>query len=279
MTAIFSNLRPYLAVVSARFRMLLQYRASAVAGLTTQIFWGLVRIMILDAFYRSSFNAQQPISLRQSAGYVWLGQAFLAMLPWNVDGQIREMVRSGAVAYELTRPMDLYWLWFWRAFALRTAPTLLRSIPIFLFAMFIIPLIGLSEWQLSPPPSIAAACCWVICMIGAIMLSCAITALLNISLLWTISGEGITVLVAALVILLTGMVIPLPLFPDWSQPLLRALPFAGIVDLPCRIYNGNIVARDAAWVLMHQAIWSVCLIVYGRWLLSRGVRRMVIQGG
>jgi len=275
-----SPLRPYLAVVSARFRMMLQYRAAAIAGLTTQIFFGFVRIMVLDAFYSSSTSGvQQPISLHQSVGYIWLGQALLAMLPWNVDGQIRDMVRSGAIAYELTRPTDLYWLWFSRAIALRTAPTLLRSIPIFIFAMLVLPVIGLGEWRLSPPPSLLAGGMWALCMVGALALSAGMTTLLNISLLWTITGEGITVLVTALVILLTGMVIPLPLFPDWAQPLLRSLPFAGIVDLPFRIFTGNIPARDAGWVLLHQAIWSIALIVLGRWILWRGMRRVVVQGG
>ena len=37
-----SWLRPYRAIVSARFRMLLQYRAAALGGLWTQIFFGLV---------------------------------------------------------------------------------------------------------------------------------------------------------------------------------------------------------------------------------------------
>ena len=145
--------------------------------------------------------------------------------------------------------------------------------------MWILPVLGLGDWRLSPPPSVSAALLWIVCMIGALTLSCAITTLLNISLLWTITGEGITVLVTALVILLTGMVIPLPLFPDWSQPLLRALPFAGIVDLPFRVFTGNIHPRDAGWVLMHQTIWSAALIAVGRWILSRGMRRVVVQGG
>jgi ABC-2 type transport system permease protein len=38
--------RPYLAIVSARFRMLLQYRAAALAGLWTQVFFGFVLISI-----------------------------------------------------------------------------------------------------------------------------------------------------------------------------------------------------------------------------------------
>jgi ABC-2 type transport system permease protein len=54
------------------------------------------------------------MSLEQSISYVWLGQATLAMFPWNTDREAREAVRSGAVAYELCRPVDLYALWFSR---------------------------------------------------------------------------------------------------------------------------------------------------------------------
>ena len=38
------RLRPYRAILSARFRMLLQYRAAAIGGIWTQIFFGLVLI-------------------------------------------------------------------------------------------------------------------------------------------------------------------------------------------------------------------------------------------
>ena len=122
------RLRPYRAILSARFRMLLQYRAAALAGLWTQIFFGLVLLMIYEAFYRST-TVRQPMTFAEVVSYVWLGQALLAMLPWNADAEIRAMVRSGAVAYELCRPVDLYSLWYARALAWRTAPTILRAVP------------------------------------------------------------------------------------------------------------------------------------------------------
>lgn len=282
MTASAASLGPYLAVISARFRVLLQYRAAAVAGMGTQVFFGFVRVMILDAFYRSATpeaSARQPMSPADIAGYVWLGQAFLAMIPWNVDGDIRQMVRSGAIAYELTRPTDLYGLWYARALALRTAPVLLRAAPLFVVAMLALPLVGLSEWRLAPPPSLASGLAWASAMVGALLLSCALTTLLNITLLFTISGEGIMVFAAALVLLLSGMTIPLPLFPAWSQPLLRSLPFASLVDLPFRLFTGNLPATQAGWVLLHQALWTAGLVASGRWLLRRALLRVVVQGG
>lgn len=270
--------RPYRAVLSARFRMLLQYRAAALAGLWTQIFFGLVLLMIYEAFYRSS-TAPQPMTFAEIVSYVWLGQALLAMLPWNADAEIRAMVRSGAVAYELCRPVDLYALWYVRAIALRTAPTLLRAIPLSVFAALVLPLIGLDEWALASPPSTAAAVAFGATLVCTLLLGCALTTLINISLLWTVSGDGAAVLLTSLATLLSGMIVPLPLFPDWAQPIIQRLPFAGLVDLPFRVFTGHIPAADAVLVLGHQITWTVVLVLAGKWLLSRGMRRVVVQGG
>jgi len=60
-------LQPYAAVVGMRFRMLLQYRAAALAGLWTQLVFGLVLIMIYEAFYRSSSAEFTLIDVRLGA--------------------------------------------------------------------------------------------------------------------------------------------------------------------------------------------------------------------
>lgn len=273
-----STILPYRAILSARFRMLLQYRAAAVAGLWTQIFFGLVLIMVYEAFYRSG-DAPKPMALAQVVSYVWLGQALFAMLPWNVDGEVAGMIRTGAVAYELCRPVDLYWLWYARAVAQRVAPTILRAVPMTVLAMLLLPRIGLGEWRLVPPPTLASGVAFGGALLCALLLGCAITVLLNVSLFWTIAGEGIVVMGAAAVSFLSGMIVPLPLLPDWSQLVLRWLPFAGLVDLPFRVYTGHIAPADVSGVLLRQVMWTLVLIGIGRWLLARGMRRVVIQGG
>lgn len=271
-------LRPYRAIVSARFRMLLQYRAAAIGGLWTQIFFGLVFLGVYDAFYRSS-NQPQPMTFPQIVSYVWLGQALWAMLPWNADAEVKAMVRSGAVAYELCRPVDLYSLWYARALAWRTAPTMLRAMPLVVFVTMILPLVGLEEWRLTAPPSIASAVAFAATIVCTLLLGCALTTLINVILLWTLNGEGVVLLMTAMVTFFSGMTIPLPLFPDWAQPVVQALPFAGLVDLPFRVYIGHIAPGDVWPVLRHQLLWTAGLVILGRWLLSRGMRRIVVQGG
>ena len=98
-------------------------------------------------------------------------------------------------------------------------------------------------------------------------------------MLWTVAGEGISRLVPAAVFVFSGMIVPLPLFPDWAQPVLNFLPFRGLADVPFRLYMGHIEAAEGIGVLAHQMAWTVALVMLGRWLLRRGLRRLVVQGG
>lgn len=271
-------MRPYLATMDARFRTLLQYRAAAMAGVVTQFFWGIIRLMILGAFFATS-PADSPMTLPQIVAYVWLGQALLGMLPWNVDGDLRTMIRQGTIASELTRPVDLYWTWYVRAIAQRCAPTLLRFVPIVVFAGFVVRWIGLDEWALMPPASWSAALAFILAVIAALFLSAAITTVLNISMLWSLGGEGVNILVFAGAILFSGLIVPLPMFPEWMQVILRLSPFAGLADLPFRVYSGHLPMSELWQVLTLQFIWTAVIIALGRWLLATGVRRLVIQGG
>lgn len=263
-------LRGYQAILAARFRTLLQYRTAAAAGFATQLFWGCIRVMIFEGFYHSS-TAPQPLSLQEVVSYVWLGQAMLLVIPWNVDADLRAMVRTGGVAYELLRPVDLYNLWYARAIAMRTAPMLLRAVPLLLLAT--------AFFGLQRPPSLAAGIGWVAATGGAVLLSSAITQVMNISLMWTVSGDGISRLMPALAYLFSGTLLPLPLFPTWCRGVIDFLPFRGLADAPFRLFLGDIPVSQLPALLAHQAAWTVALILFGRWLLSRATRRLVVQGG
>jgi ABC-2 type transport system permease protein len=264
--------RPYLALFRARFRALLQYRAAAVAGFGTQLFFGIVRMMVLQAFYAGRSGAQ-PMTLSQSITYVWLGQAFFHILPYtaNPDPDVRDMIRSGEVAYELARPLDLHGLWLSRATAARIAPTLMRAVPMLLIA---VPFLGMTG-----PASAAGLGASFLGILGAVALNAALCTIITATLMWTVSGEGIARIFPSVVAIGSGLVIPLPLFPDWAQPIFDALPFRGMADDPFRLYLGLLPPSAIGLVLLRQLFWTLVLVGIGRLMVSRGLRRMVVQGG
>jgi ABC-2 type transport system permease protein len=264
------NVKAYRTIFVSRFLTLLQYRAAAVAGVATQLFFGLVRVMIYDGFYRSS-SMPQPMTAEQVVTYIWLGQAMLMLVMLDVDRDVAAMIRTGNVAYEMTRPLDLYTVWYIRALSGRAAPLILRAVPIFIVA---VPFLGLN-----PPASAVDGVLFFISLFNGLLLAAALVALMTISLLWTVSGEGIYRLAGPLVFFFSGLVIPLPLFPDWMQQLIAFLPFRALVDTPFRLYLGMLTGMAAVTALAHQIFWTVAFVLVGRAILTGHIRRLVVQGG
>jgi len=258
------------AVFTAQFRMLLQYRGAAFGGILTQIFFGLIMVMIYRAFYASGVG-EQPLSISQVVTYIWLNQALFAMQPWRPDGEVQQMIRTGNVAYELVRPCRLQGLWLARAVAIRSAPTFLRAAPM-------VPL-ALLFFGMQLPASAAACLAFLVSLLAALLLSASITVAMNGTLFWTISGQGITMLTPAVIMVLSGQNIPLPLYPDWLQGFLDWQPFRGLLDVPARLYTGSIPPAHAPFEIGRQLVW-VCFFVWlGDRLVKCGSRRLVVQGG
>ena len=260
----------YLAVLKIRVKVLLQYRAAAFAGIITQAFWGLLNVMIFKAFFSQSAGPE-PITLAQTITFVWLGQALLQVLPWTVDRELEAQVKNGHVAYELIRPLDLYRLWYVRAFAMRLIPTLMRCFPIFICGGLFFGLAAPISWQAG------GIFCLSVCF--ALFLSAAIITLVIVSLFWTVSGDGIQRLLPHIVTFFSGMIVPLPLFPAWAQPFLNWQPFRGVMDIPCRLYTGVIPVAEAPHYLLFQLAWTACFILLGKTLMHRALKQFVIQGG
>ncbi len=131
-------MRQYISFFKLKFAVGLQYKAAALAGLATQIFFGLVFVMVYMAFYGSG-EADVAISLREIIPYQWLSQAFLSLIwIWHKDNEILNMIKNGDVAYELCRPQNLYWMWYIRILASKLSAVLLRCIPLLIIA-FLLP--------------------------------------------------------------------------------------------------------------------------------------------
>ena len=99
------------------------------------------------------------------------------------------------------------------------------------------------------------------------------------TLFWTVTGLGVQRILPSFVTLLSGMGIPLPLFPDWMQPFLRAQPFSGLVDIPARLFCGALPPQAVWETLPSQLIWTGIIVLLGRLILTFGMRRVSVAGG
>lgn len=271
-------LAPYRAAFASRFLLMMQYRSAAIAGFVTQSWWGGLKVMILAAFYGASTVAA-PITLTQAITYTWLAQGLLTLLPWMSDPEVSAAVRTGAVTYDRLRPVDAYAFWFVRTAGWTAARVVPRVTLMLMFAGVLLPVLGWDEWSWQPPADLMAMLGFTISILLALLLSTAMMMLINIVTLVTLTDRGAVAVAVPMVIALSGNLLPLALFPDWLQTALLIQPFAGVLDIPVRIYMGNLVGVGALKGMGVQLFWIVAVIALGRFAMARAMRRLEVQGG
>ena len=90
----------YFSYFKLRFITSLQYRSSALAGIATQIFFGLIFIMVYLAFYESG-SSSYPMEVYELVSYLWLNQiCFSLVYMFYKDKEIFDLIKTGNIAYE-----------------------------------------------------------------------------------------------------------------------------------------------------------------------------------
>lgn len=264
----------YLAFFRMKFINGLQYRAAAYAGVATQFAWGFMEILAFAAFYRAN-PAAFPMTFSQTAAYIWLQQAFLGLLAsWTFNNEVFDAIMSGSVAYGLCRPLSMYKMWFTSDLADRTAKAVLRCMPILLVAVLLPEPI-----RLATPANLTCLALFVISMVLTTFLEVAFAMLIYISTFYTLSAIGMRILAISFIDLLSGMIVPLPFFPNGIRQVAEVLPFAYMQNIPLRIYSGNISGSTALVDIAMQAVWLVVIGVGGSLWMQKALKRVVLQGG
>lgn len=267
-------MKQYLSFFRIRFAAGLQYRTAAWAGISTQFFWGIMNILMYQAFYRSGQNVF-PMAFEQLTSYIWLQQAFLAMfMTWFYDNEIFGHITSGSIAYELCRPCDLYTMWYVKNMAIRLSRVVLRCVPI-LAVVALLP----APYGIRLPQSPQAFLMFLFSMALGFLVLVAFNMLVYISAFYTISPMGIRILVTSVLEFLCGAVIPIPFFPEWLQPFMYALPFGSMQNTPFLIYVGHLAPAEGIDAMGLQLIWLGLLVLAGKLLMRNALRKVVVQGG
>jgi ABC-2 type transport system permease protein len=267
-------MKAYYSLFKMRLLKGLQYRAAALAGVSTQFFWGFMYIMIFEAFYKST-SSVQPISFRQLVQVIWLEQSFLVfIILWYRDSELLNLITNGNIAYELCRPIDLYNLWYSKLIAQRLSGALLRCFPIMLIAVFLP-----YPYNFSLPPSFISFILFLITLTLGVILIVAISMLIYISVFYTMSPTGSLLIFGVFGEFLSGLVIPVPLMPKALQKVVYILPFRYTSDLPFRIYAGNIGTKEALISIGVQIIWIAIILISGKLWIKKALKRIIVQGG
>ena len=79
--------------------------------------------------------------------------------------------------------------------------------------------------------------------------------------------------------ILSGLVIPIPFFPNFLQKICNILPFRYVSDFPFRLYVGTVSLNNGLEGIVIQLIWIIILFIIGKILMNNALKKTVVQGG
>jgi len=267
-------MKKYISFFRMRFSTCVQYRASYVSGLATQLPWGLMECVAYIALHESNPGAF-PMELPAVVTYIWLKEAFLVLFNlWNADNDVFAMLTDGGISYELVRPLSLYAMGFARSAGGRAATVLTRSLPIALVALLLPAPFGLSL-----PASAGRFGLFLLTMALGACVSVALCMLVYLISFFTVSPDGLRRVMMGAGDLLSGNLIPLPFIPQPWRGIFELLPMGAMQNVPFRVYSGDL-AGAAMWRAVGlQVFWLAVLVTLGHAVSVLAQRRVVVQGG
>lgn len=90
---------------------------------------------------------------------------------------------------------------------------------------------------------------------------------------------GLEMIKDAVLLFLTGQLIPLSFFPDVVQKVFSYLPFSSMTYTPVMIYLGKYQGMELLKVLLIQLAWVVLLYLFGSLIWKKVTKRLIVLGG
>ena len=253
-----------------------QYRAAALSGVVTSLVWAFVEVVAFTVFFKYADNAGVVggLTLAQTISHVWVRELLLFLQPFSIDGVLLRKIDNGDVGVEMCRPLDLYWHWFARTSSGKVVMAVMRCLVCFLIG-FLIP----GGYGAGLPVSLAALIAFIPSVLCAFALCSAYNMLvtaLRMDVSWGNAPMYFMLLISQV---LSGGYLALQLWPGVMQRFLLYQPFAGMCDIPARLYIGSMPPSDAFQAMGIQLAWTLVFILLGRWVMARRLRGIIAQGG
>jgi len=263
-------LRFYVEVARTAFRRQVVYRWANLAGLLTNIVFGMIFSYVMIALYQVRSSAG-GYDLIDALRYVWLVQSMVMIVMTFGWYDLMLTIRSGEVISDLSKPCDFYWYWFSREIGRSCYYLLYRGIPTYLAGMLL--------FRFGAPLDVRVWPIFLLSLSLGAMTGIAYRILFNIAAFWIIEARALGTLATVVALVFTGNYVPLPFFPGWLRAIADWLPFSGMMSVPAQVFLGKLIGLDLLINLIRQIGWLVLFIVLVRFVTIRAARRVVIQGG
>ena len=263
-------MRLFFELAARSFRRTLTYRIATLAGLITNVFFGLIRASVLVAL----FGQQSEVSgytVTSIITYTGLSQALIAYLMLFGWYDLMDGVHTGEISTQLLKPLSLFRYWLAHDLGRAIAHLFLRGVSIMLIYELM--------FDLTYPKDLGQWLALLVSLFFAWWLSMVWRFLVNLAAFWSPNAQGFGRLLFFAANFFSGFMMPLGLFPDWLQTLCYLTPFPYMINVVIEIYLNIITGSELVFLLALQLIWILGLSLISQFILTMGIRKLAIAGG
>ncbi len=260
----------YIEMIRIRFLTMLAYRLNFFSGILTYIVYTGGYYFLWAAVYngRSDLGGLSAIQMTTYLVVSWMTRSFYFN---NLDKEIEDEIKSGMVAIQLIRPYHYLLGKLISALGEGLFRLLFWMLPGMAVASLLFPV----AW----PQTGSVYGLWLLASLLAFLVNSLLNAGFGLFTFLLKNAQGLRWAKRLATDLLSGLFIPLHLYPDWARVVIDWLPFRAIAYLPNMIFTGGFTGAEAWRALGFQAGWAVLLglVTWAFWRRAR--RYLVVQGG
>lgn len=262
---------PAAALAGAGFRRWSTYRQAALAGVFVNSAFGVIKLSILLAVADSAGGTVAGYDSASLSTYTWVAQGMIAVVMIFGWTELADRVRTGDVAIDLARPIDLQLAWLAADLGRAGWALLSRGILPLAFGAFV--------YGVYVPSDPTAILLFPVSITVAVVISFGCRFMVNLCAFWLVEVRGIVMLYVLVSGLLGGHLVPVQLFPHWLRDLAYGTPFPSMVQSPIDLVTGQATGTEALGLVGMQVAWAAGLLLAGRLVLARATAKLVVQGG
>ena len=239
----------------------------------TRILFLAVILFIFLQLWRVTYSQTEStqlggLSLAQMLWYVSMTEALTLSSPL-VTREVDQDVRTGALAIQLIRPLNYP---LYRLFMALGERAVRFPINALVGAVIALALVG------PIPFTVGGLLMFVAALPFAFVLHFLGLFLIGLGAFWMEDTSGLFLIYSRVTMILGGMLIPLELFPEGWQPILKIVPFSSMVYGPAHLF----VQPDLAFLgdlLMRQAVAIGVFAVLIAVVYRAAIKRINANGG
>lgn len=250
----------------------MQFRLGMLVIVAGNLLYLTVVYFLWKAIYASAgTDVVNGMTFSDTLIYLVLATALFNFMEMYIVWEMGRSIQSGKIALDLLKPMEYRKYMFWSFSGSFVTQFFFTFLPTFI----VVTMVTNGEIKLG-----INLLFFSISVAMAVLINFSIDFVVGTICLYTESIWGINIMKQVIVMLLSGVTIPVAFFPEPLKTIVYCLPFQSIYNAPLSVLlDGNPEFQTVARTLGIQLFWCIVMTAVSRLFWKVSIKQITVNGG